>query len=107
MLQIIKLQFTSFDITYDKDCTDDVVQLRDGDSSDDIAATLCGSSVPLKFASTGNRLSVNFQATADKHKGGFNFTWTFVKAGNLTVCACVRVCVRACMRVCVCERYGS
>ena len=58
------------------------MQLRDGDVSGEIRASLCGSSVPANFATSQNMLLVHFRADDFSHKGGFNFTWTFVEAGN-------------------------
>ncbi|CAL1576609.1 unnamed protein product [Knipowitschia caucasica] len=77
--QAINLSFSSFDLESSSSCRYDYVKIYDGDSSHwPLVGTLCGTTLPSFFVSSGNFLTVEFKTDSSVQKRGFNATYTTV-----------------------------
>ncbi|XP_072307339.1 cubilin [Eucyclogobius newberryi] len=75
----VNLSFSTFDLESSSTCRYDHVKIYDGDSSYwPLVGTLCGSSIPAFYLSSGNFLTVVFKTDGSVQRAGFNATYVSV-----------------------------
>ena len=82
-MQIVKLQFLSFNVEYQKNCGNDAVKVYDG--SDIWAPRLgsfCGNALPGDIVSADNTVYVSFVSDSSSQGKGFEIKYTTVDSGK-------------------------
>ena len=90
---VLALQFTAFDVEFQKTCKYDHLTIRDGDGTT-LMKKRCGSSLPANtIVSTSNRVELYFKTDTGVTRSGWSVSWIAVTQGewqNVSVKA--RIC---------------
>lgn len=77
----IALYFNHLSIFGAEACTDAALQVREGDFSGDLKATLCGGQIPSPIFSIGNKLSLHSWSEGNVFDQHFDITYTTTNKG--------------------------
>ncbi|KAK2582770.1 hypothetical protein KPH14_005035 [Odynerus spinipes] len=78
----ISMYFNNFRLYDREDCTRNALQVREGDFSGNVLATLCGVSLPNPVFSTGNKLSLHSWTEGNTFYESYDITYVTTDAGR-------------------------
>ena len=91
LLQIIRLEFISFDVQFNIEflhnasCSNDNVNIYDGaDSSSPLLAVFCGSMLPGDVISSSRSLFVTFESDTSVTASGFEINYSAQEEGGMS-----------------------
>ncbi|XP_077993791.1 cubilin-like [Glandiceps talaboti] len=81
--EAIQIAFTDFELEPSATCSYDSLQIRDGGSDTSaILATVCGSTPPDTYTSSGNAMYLKFKTDSSTSHKGFSLTYSIATCGG-------------------------